>query len=84
MQITEMHKQSPSNSGFKGNQNLTWNEMFAHKFFFRDEKDYTYFFLGIGNDNDTKVSNFVSYLKKKGHWKSDRNLSRAHKADLEI
>ena len=67
MQITEMHKQSPSNSGFKGNQNLTWNEMFAHKFFFRDEKDYTYFFLGIGNDNDTKVSNFVSYLKKKGH-----------------
>jgi len=49
-----MNKQNLSNSKFKENQKKTWAEIFDNKFFFRDEKDYNYFFLEIGNDDDTK------------------------------
>lgn len=72
--ITELHKQNPSNSNFKENQNLTWTEMFAHKFFFRDEKDYTYFFLGIGNDSDTKgIEKVIDIYPERNKllWKSN-------------
>jgi len=54
MQKTELSKQNPSNSKFTNFQKSTWPEIFDHKFFFRDEKDYNYFFLDVGNENDSK------------------------------
>ena len=52
LELTEMGKQNPSHSALKNWQSKPWKGILEHECMLRNENEYVYSFLNIGNDED--------------------------------
>ena len=52
LNVTEMHKQNPSNSRFIYSQKKSWADLFQHELFNKQDSDLRYPFLNVATDAD--------------------------------